>query len=151
MAMAAFGGIMQKALASPQPDSQQLHRMKMVLLSPPLSYDLRQERRKQNMLLYYDTASEAEVMSRTAVSLFRGASSADVEAMAGCELLLMVAELDPNEIVDGNLEFVQAYRARFSRMPRFEVMMGHNHISNTLGIGLPDDAVGKRILEFVRE
>lgn len=146
--MAAFSGML-----LPRPSEGLLLPLRgMVLLSPPLSYDLRQERRKKNMLLYYGAASEAEVMSRTAVSLFRDASSEDLEAVVrGSKLLLMVAEMDPNEIVDGNLEFVQAYRTRFRRLPRFEVMMGHNHISNTLGIGLPDDVVGKRILEFIRE
>lgn len=122
----------------------------MVLLSPPLSYDLSQQRRKRNMFQYYTTQSESDVMSKTAVSLFRDAS--DEVLMAGCgRLQLMIAELDSNEIIDGNFEFVHEYRARFNRLPRLDIMMGHNHISNTLGIGLPDDTVGKQILEFVRE
>lgn len=63
------------------------------------------------------------------------------EVLLGCgRLLLMVAELELKENVHGNfgnLKFVQEYRTRSSQLPCFKVMMGHNHMSNTSGIGLP--------------
>lgn len=139
LANAAFSGITRAA---------GVHLKALVLLSPPMSYDLRQERRRKNMFLYHDTQAEAEVMARTAVSVFRDAKDEDLQ---GLNLLLMVAELDSNEIVDGNLAFVDEHRKRFRRLPLFEVMRGHNHISNTLEIGLPESLVGKRILEFATE
>lgn len=118
----------------------------LVLLSPPLWYDLKQERRRKNMELYYGTEKEDEILAKSGVSIFE-------KSTIGSEprLLLMVAELDSNEIVDGNIAFVNAYRKKNRRLPLLEVMEGHNHISNTLAIGLPDDAVGKRILAFATE
>ncbi|KAJ9138461.1 hypothetical protein NKR23_g8528 [Pleurostoma richardsiae] len=139
LANAAFSGLMKAAGVGLRG---------LVLLSPPLSYDLRQERRRKNMFTYHGTESEEEVMGKTGVAVFRGAEKADLE---GLNLLLQVAELDSNEIVDGNLAFVAEYRKKFSRMPLFEVMPGHNHISNTLAIGLPGDTVGRRILEFATQ
>ena len=139
LANAAFSGLMKKA---------ELSLKALVLLSPPMSYDLRQERRRQNMFLYHATETEEEVMGKTAVSVFREAKEEDLQ---GLNLLLMVAELDSNEIVDGNLAFVDEHRKKFRRLPLFEVMRGHNHISNTLEIGLPGSLVAKRILEFATE
>lgn len=96
------------------------------------------------MMLYYDASGEADVLNRAGVTLFQTSTITEEP-----NLLLMVAELDSNGIVDGNLAFVQAYRRKHLRMPLFEVMMGYNHISNTLAIGLPGDLVGKRILDFI--
>ncbi|KAK6064979.1 hypothetical protein SCUP515_11454 [Seiridium cupressi] len=118
----------------------------LVLLSPPMWYDLRQERRRKNMELYHGSEKEQDILEKTGVSVFQNSTITEEP-----RLLLMVAEFDSNEIVDGNLSFVDAYRKKFKRMPLFEVMPGHNHISNTLAIGLPDDATGKRILAFASD
>jgi acetyl esterase/lipase len=114
-----------------------------VLLSPPLWYDLKQERRRKNMFLYYGTEKEEDVLAKAGVSIFQRSTISKEP-----NLLQMVAQLDSDEIVDGNLAFIDAYRKKHRRMPLFEVMEGHNHISNTLEIGLPGDKVGKRILAF---
>ncbi len=100
------------------------------------------------MLQYHGTEVEAEVMEKTGIYLFRSASKENID---GLNLLQMVAEFDSDEIVNGNLAFVEEYRKIYNRLPLFEVMKGHNHISNTLAIGLPDDFVGKRILAFAIE
>ncbi|KAM0816016.1 putative Alpha/beta hydrolase fold-3 domain-containing protein [Seiridium cardinale] len=118
----------------------------LVLLSPPMWYDLKQERRRKNMELYHGSEKEEDILKKTGVSVFQNSTITEEP-----RLLLMVAEFDSNEIVDGNLSFVDAYRKKFKRMPLFEVMPGHNHISNTLAIGLPDDATGKRILAFASD
>lgn len=115
----------------------------LVLLSPPLWYDLRQERRRQNMALYHGSENDEDILEKAGASVFQKSTITNEP-----RLLLMVAEFDSNEIVNGNLKFVGAYREKFSKMPVFEVMPGHNHISYTLAMGLPSDAVGKRILAF---
>lgn len=115
----------------------------IILLSAPLWYDLRQERRRANMLQYHGTESEEEVLTKTAVAVFQ--ASEDIDPT---ELRIMLAEYDPEEQVDGNLMFVEAYRNKFKRLPLAEVMKGHNHISYTLGLGLEGDVVGPRILSF---
>ncbi|KAF7541790.1 hypothetical protein G7054_g219 [Neopestalotiopsis clavispora] len=116
----------------------------LVLLSPPLWYDLKQARRRENMVLYHESEREEDILGKAGASVFQNSTITEEP-----RLLLMVAEFDSNEIVDGNLRFVDAYRKKYSRMPLFEVMAGHNHISNILAIGLPGDAVGKRILAFL--
>ncbi|KAH7028763.1 Alpha/Beta hydrolase protein [Microdochium trichocladiopsis] len=130
-----------------------LHLAGVVLLSPPMSYDLRLARRRANMLQYHNTDSDEYILDRTGVSVFSRYANATVDSKDNPalepKLLLMVAELDSDEIVEANLAFVDAYRARYRRMPLFEVVAGHNHISYTLAIGLPEqDPVGRRVLAF---
>lgn len=120
-----------------------------VLLSAPLWYDLSLERRRKNMVAYHSTEIEAEVLEKTSVSTFRTASQEDISA-CNSNILLMLAEFDANEIVDGNLMFVNEYRKKLSRLPLLEVIQGHNHISYFLGIGLDGDNVGPRILGFTK-
>lgn len=117
-----------------------------VLLSAPLWYDLRQERRKQTMLKYHNTESEEDVLAKTAVAVFRDAPEHDIMP---CEVLIMLADLDTNEQIDGNLMFIEEHRKRYSRLPLVEVMKGHNHVSYVLGLGLGTDVVGPRLLEFI--
>lgn len=98
------------------------------------------------MLLYHNTESEDEVLSKTGVATF---INADAACLASENILLMLGQLDPNEIVDGNLMFIEEYRKKLSKLPLLEIMEGHNHISYYLGLGLDNDPVGKRVLEFI--
>lgn len=98
------------------------------------------------MVAYHNTDSEEGILTKAGVSVFRDALDADIFP---CDILLMLGEFDPNEIVDGNLMFVNEYRKRYSRLPVLEVMGGHNHISYWLGMGLPEELAGPRILKFV--
>ena len=118
----------------------------LVLLSVPFWYDLTLERRRQNMMMYHNTDKAENVLDKTGVAVFQASSPERV--LAGVDFLQMVAELDSDEIVNGNLRFVEAFRHKCCRMPLLEVMAGHNHISNTLEIGLPSDLVGPRILRI---
>jgi len=120
-----------------------------VLLSPPMWYDLTQERRRKNMFAYHSTEVEAEVLAKASVSTFRTATQQDMSACS-TNILLMLAEFDSNEIVDGNLMWVNEYRKKLSKLPLLEVIPGHNHISYALGIGLEGDIVGPRILSFMK-
>lgn len=98
------------------------------------------------MFVYHGTESEEEVLSNAGVSSFRDAAS---EALSYDNILLMLAQFDSDEIVNGNLMFADEYRKKFSRLPLLEVLKSHNHISYFLGIGLEGDVLGKRILEFI--
>jgi hypothetical protein len=100
------------------------------------------------MVQYHGTDSVTEILAMTRISIFR---TAPVEILSSSTILLMLAEFDSNEIVDGNLMFIEEYRKRFSKLPVLEVMKGHNHISYFLGLGLEGDKLGKRILDFIAE
>lgn len=123
----------------------------IIMQSVPFSYDLTQERRRKNMFAYYDTESVDEVLNKTAVSLFAsGTLKANDFGQCKPELHVMIGQYDSNEIVDANIRFVEAYRKKAGKMPLFEVMGGHNHISYALAIGLEGDSTGPRLLEIIR-
>lgn len=119
-----------------------------VYQSAPWWYDLRQERRKKNMLLYHGTDSEEEVMQKTSLAAFEAASP---DVVSGQLMMLMVGEFDPNEIVEGNMRVVQEFRKKTGHMPVFEVMEGENHISYALGVGIEGSEVGPRILRWIKK
>lgn len=60
----------------------------------------------------------------------------------------MLAEFDPDEIVDGSLRIVDSFRAKMERLQVLEVVKGHNHVSYMLGVGVPGDLTGPRLLDF---
>jgi acetyl esterase len=142
----AGGAHLASAIFTEQLKSMDVTLHGVILLSAPLWYDLRIERRKKNMLLYHATNSEEEVLAKTGVATFRTANAEDISSS---NILLILGEFDPNEIVDGNLMFVEEYRKKFARLSLLEVMKGHNHISYFFGLGLEGDRLGKRILDFI--
>lgn len=101
------------------------------------------------MFAYHSTEIESEVLAKTSVATFRSASQKDLDCCDG-NFLVLLAEFDFDEIVDGNLLWVEAYRERMGRLPVVEVMKGQNHVSSCLGIGLEGNVLGPRILRFVR-
>ncbi|KAH6954119.1 hypothetical protein HG530_015872 [Fusarium avenaceum] len=119
----------------------------IVLQSVPLWYNLNLEARRQIMERYHRTDRHEEIKLKTSVSLFENVTKEEVEDWP--PVLLMLAEFDPDEIVDGNLRFVEAFRAKTQRLPLLEVMKGHNHVSYSLGIGLPENTIGQRLVAFV--
>lgn len=60
----------------------------------------------------------------------------------------MLAEFDPDEIVDGNLRFMDSFRTKFERLPVLEVMKEHIHVSYMLEVGLLGNKTGPRLLAF---
>lgn len=60
-----------------------------------------------------------EYSSKAGVSIVKAAA---VKDLTSANILLMLGEFDLNEIVDGNLIFVEEYRKKFSRLPLLEVM-----------------------------
>jgi acetyl esterase/lipase len=119
----------------------------IILQSSPLWYDLTLEPRRQIMVEYHRTNRHEEIEAKTGVSLFEKCTKEEVEDWP--PLLMMLAEFDSNEIVDGNLRFMNIFRKKMQRLPVLEVMKGHNHISYTLGIGLPENTIAPRLLSFI--
>ncbi|KAL7911413.1 Alpha/Beta hydrolase protein [Trichoderma velutinum] len=119
----------------------------IVLQSVPLWHNLGLEWRRKSMQQYHRTDQLEEIEANMGLSLFEKCAKEEVEDWPS--VLLMLAEFDSDEIVDGNLRFVDAFRKKIQRLPVLEIMKGHNHISYCLGIGLPDNAIGERLLAFV--
>jgi acetyl esterase/lipase len=111
------------------------------------------------MKAYYGTGDSYEMAGRfSPAALFRseffGGAEREPRRELGCEVLVLWAEWEIEEIMGGNLEFFGDYRRRFGRLPRVEVMRGQNHVSYCLGLGLEGEEyerVGRRLVEFVRE
>ncbi|KAL4924091.1 alpha/beta hydrolase [Aspergillus undulatus] len=120
----------------------------VLLWSAAMWYDLTQERRRANMEMYYGTKDWKDIQARSALGLFQGGNSTVVDDV---DMFVVVAERDFEECLRGNLEFLKAFVSKRERLPRFEVLMRHNHISPVLAIGLPGDGVGPRVVQWVRE
>ncbi|GKZ28919.1 hypothetical protein AbraIFM66950_001877 [Aspergillus brasiliensis] len=126
----------------------------VLLLSAALKYDLSKKGRRETMEQYYGTTDHAVIHSRSAYGIFEGlppVEDADVVAVPTPQLFVMLAEWDFEECVQGNLDFLKLCAARQRRLPRFEVLPGHNHVSYALSIGLPGDEVGPKIADWVRQ
>jgi len=138
LATALFSGLLQ---------AEKVQISGAILQSVPFWYDLTQERRRKNMLLYHETDEDEKVLQLTSLACFE---AADGDQLMKQSLLVMIGEFDPHEIVEGNVRFVQAFRKRMGHLPVLEVMEGHNHISYALGIGAAGDEIGPRILQWVK-
>lgn len=100
------------------------------------------------MIKYHGTESREEITAKTGQAVFRDAKQEDI---VDCEILVILAEFDPNETIDGNMMFVQEYRKKYNKLPMLEVLKGHNHVSclYSMGLGGPGDVLGPRILSFM--
>jgi triacylglycerol lipase len=71
-------------------------------------------------------------------------------ASAPLPLLVTVAENDPALFESQGLALAQALYKRDNRLPWFQRLWGHNHISAMLHVGLrPEDQLGDLILDFI--
>ncbi|OIW22577.1 alpha/beta-hydrolase [Coniochaeta ligniaria NRRL 30616] len=108
---------------------------------------------------YFQTDDKGELATRWGPgALFRqeffGSHDKAPRKELPCELLVLLAEWEAEEIVAGALEWFGDYRRRFRRLPAVEVMKGHNHVSYCFGLGLEAEEyerTGRRLVEFVRE
>jgi acetyl esterase/lipase len=137
LAMALWSGLLQGTLLP----------RGIILQSVPFWYDLRQQRRRANMCMYYDTESDERILSQSAGAIFRRAAA---NALFDVPLYVTVGELDSEEIVKGSLMLLEDSAHLAKRLPRFQVLEGHNHISYALSMGLEGDEVGPQILQFIR-
>ncbi|RAH86795.1 alpha/beta-hydrolase [Aspergillus japonicus CBS 114.51] len=124
----------------------------VLLLSAALEYDMGKEDRRRSMEAYYGMNDHNFIHAHSALGTFQRLSNDDDEAVGSTpELFVMVAEWDFEECARGNLNFLQAYYRQQRRLPSCEVLLGHNHVSYCLSIGLPGDEVGPKIVEWVRQ
>lgn len=66
-------------------------------------------------------------------------------------LLLALAEHDPPMFERQTLELMQAWQAKHQQLPRFVYMIGHNHASPALYLGLEDDLLAPQLRSFIHE
>jgi acetyl esterase/lipase len=108
---------------------------------------------------YFQMDDKAEIASRWGPgALFRqeffGSHDKVPRKELPCDLLVLWAEWEFEEIIAGSLEWFGDYRRRFRRLPVVEVMKGHNHVSYCFGLGLEAEEyerTGRRLVEFIRE
>lgn len=130
-----------------------------VLLSAVFTVGVSDPTREQILKDWFQTDDLFEVNNRWApAAIFRqeyfGTATIPPREKLPCELLVMVAEAEADEILDGTFEFLSDYRKRFSKLPVLEVLKGHNHVSYTIGMGLDEPeyaAVGSRLVSFVKD
>lgn len=151
LAMALFSGRLQPYLTLQSHLERGTGPRGVLLMSAALAYDLTQEPRRTDMEEYYGTLDHEEIQVRSALGMFRNLPAVRRGETSLPEVFVTVAEWDFEECVRGNLKFLEAYAMRTKRLPRFEVLPGHNHVSFCLSIGLPGDEVGPRIVEWVRQ
>lgn len=145
-------------LDPPSPDAKPLLKS-AVLLSCAFTTDDSQAGRAAAMLDWYSTDKLYEVNNRwSPAAVFReqyfGTTKTAPREKLPCELLVQVGEWEVDEILAGTWEFVSDYKKRFGKLPLFEVIKGHNHLSYAMGLGLQDpdlDRFGRRLLDFVQE
>ena len=61
-----------------------------------------------------------------------------------------LAELEPGFFERQTLEFLAAIQERDGRLPPFVHLLGHNHLSGILHLGLEGDLLGPRIIDFIQ-
>lgn len=145
-------------LDPPSPDAKPLLQG-AVLLSCPFTTDDSQAGRAKAMLDWFNTDKPFEINGRwSPAAIFReqffGTTKTAPREKFPCEVLVQVGEYEVDEILAGTWEFVRDYRKRFGKLPLFETIKGHNHLSYAMGLGLEDpdlNRFGQRILAFVKE
>jgi len=65
--------------------------------------------------------------------------------------LLMVSEFDPPRLASPTFDLASKLTNANGRSPRLAWLAGHNHVSNVLSIGTPDDEVASLIAGFLRK
>jgi acetyl esterase/lipase len=66
-------------------------------------------------------------------------------------ILLTLAELDPPTFEKQGLDLMCALQEKHRQMPRFVHMLGHNHLSPALYLGLEDDLLAPQLRSFIHD
>jgi acetyl esterase/lipase len=66
-------------------------------------------------------------------------------------LLLTIAENDPALFEQQGLELLVALQRKHGQLPRFVHMLGHNHFSVALYLGLSGDLLAPQLLQFIAD
>lgn len=81
------------------------------------------------------------------------AQRSSLAGLLRCDLPMLVtlAEHDPPQFEQQGLELLTALQLKHRRMPRFVHMIGHNHLSVALYLGLEGDLLAPQLLAFIRD
>jgi triacylglycerol lipase len=82
-------------------------------------------------------------------SLYEARSPITHVHRTGVPLLLTVSEFDPPFLASPTFELAARLTNANGRPPRLCWLKGHNHVSNVLSIGTPDDAAANIVAEFL--
>jgi acetyl esterase/lipase len=85
------------------------------------------------------------------VALYAQRSSLAGLLLTSVPILLTLAEHDPPMFEKQGLELMRALQEKHQQMPRFIHMIGHNHLSPALYLGLEDDLLAPQLRSFIHE
>ena len=84
-------------------------------------------------------------------SLYEARSPITHVRRTGVSFLLTVSEFDPPHLASPTFELAAKLTNVNGRPPRLHWLAGHNHVSNVLSIGTPDDAAANVVADFLKE
>jgi triacylglycerol lipase len=84
-------------------------------------------------------------------SLYAARSSLAGLVASNVPLLLTLAENDPPRFEKQTLELMNALQEKHQQLPRFVHMIGHNHLSVALYLGLEDDLLAPQLRSFIHD
>ena len=84
-------------------------------------------------------------------SLYYQRSSLDGLLGTDIPLLVTMSEYDPPEFQAQTLQLLNAWLGKHGELPRYVHMLGQNHISTALYLGLPDDLLAPQLQRFIAD
>lgn len=84
-------------------------------------------------------------------SLYYARSSLDGLLDCDIPLLVTLAEYDPPAFQAQTLQFINAWQGKYGNMPWLVNMLGQNHLSVALYLGLDGDLLGPQLQRFIEE
>lgn len=84
-------------------------------------------------------------------SLYAERSSLNGLVASDIALLVTVSEYDPFFLEAQALELLTALQKQYNKLPRFVYMMGQNHLSNVLYLGLEGDLLAPQLKQFIED
>lgn len=84
-------------------------------------------------------------------SLYAERSSLKGLKQSSLPIMVVLPEHEVGLFEDQALEVLAALKERDSHLPRFIHLIGHNHLSGILHLGLEGDMLGPRLVEFIND
>lgn len=105
--------------------------------------------------IYDFTSMEVSLFERSYfgddAALYAARSSLAGLVASNVPMLLTLAENDPPRFEKQTLELMSALQEKNKQLPRFVHMIGHNHLSPVLYLGLEDDLLAPQLRSFIHE
>jgi acetyl esterase/lipase len=105
--------------------------------------------------LYNFASLKASPLERSYIgddpALYASRSSLAGLLASNVPMLLTLAEMDPPIFEKQTLELMNALHEKHQQLPRFVHMIGHNHLSVALYLGLEDDLLAPQLRNFIRD